>query len=741
MKISEKQLRETVEKILREKREQDLQLAIEHELRSHVRRVLREDEEKGSEESWIEAGSGLASDVANWLLRTTLDTVVGQAHAPSSEKDVAAARAGSMSIEKQIAKVLPRLPDLLNQTAFVLSAYKAGIGAKLILALKSLTGAPLGADDEQTKLLATAADIHNLLAIAAVGTGAAGAVGAIGAGAALAIDAAAAALDGAIYAAEGDKRAAIVTFVAAGILSTPGAVKHLAKADNAAIKGATRRLVNAEVTSYRSFQQASEGGLVLRSGFSPYDIIGTIEALINSLRGKGLDDSILAGIREEAEKMVNSGKIDPLASSEARAIQMEAAASKLLTPGENGIAPIEAARRWRVNVDEVVKGETGGQPWLLAGDKESAELQYKKIGQDVEALKKRSANVMGTPAFKEAARKLYSNLGANVNIKPINASWDTVSKELGSNTPVATKVGQNLSLEVRTVIVPAEEAKPILQRLKISTEGVGSDTITIVPASSLSGLDAMPTPWMIMHALFDSGGGKTILASKMTRTKEIVDSVMGVFDGLPKWSSTEATSNPLRQRLESPKHLLGISVDSTWGRNSQNLQKQFMSTADQIDDIIKKNPKNPGELGGEYANRIKKIAEKSGISIPKELAAPPVGKQLTAGELPKAGKLKAVSQGVENADDYLFRGETDWIAEAMTAAVGKEKGYTFNTNPMQNDLLFRVEGGRAIPRYKFSNEVNAAGRKIQSILGKGGENAKQAFGEDLKGMVVFVYPN
>jgi len=85
--------------------------------------------------------------------------------------------------------------------------------------------------------------------------------------------------------------------------------------------------------------------------------------------------------------------------------------------------------------------------------------------------------------------------------------------------------------------------------------------------------------------------------------------------------------------------------------------------------------------------------------------------------------------------DYTVRGDTDHIAEIMTAAITKTDGYSPDLSYLQTPGFKYMLGEQVVAL------TEKAANEIADILGENGQNAKDAFAEDMKGNVLFVFPD
>jgi hypothetical protein len=99
-------------------------------------------------------------------------------------------------------------------------------------------------------------------------------------------------------------------------------------------------------------------------------------------------------------------------------------------------------------------------------------------------------------------------------------------------------------------------------------------------------------------------------------------------------------------------------------------------------------------------------------------------------------RLARTKQRVRTVSDYVDRAQTDHIAEIMTAAITKAKGYVPDLSFIGSESS--LSGMIDPDQVKM---IEDASQEIAKILGPNGQNAKDAFSEDMKGNVLFVFPD
>ncbi len=392
--------------------------------------------------------------------------------------------------------------------------------------------------------------------------------------------------------------------------------------------------------------------------------------------------------------------------------------------------------------------------------------------------------VMSTPRFQTSAKSLYSKLGFDVNIIPIVGTHEAMFSKYLTKYPkyLAGTEGVPGQLGTRVVVVPHDEGKAILDSVegvetrggkvvgqaRIDTTGVDGSKITIVPITNTAGVDSLPTPWMISHGIFDSAAGNLLVANgTLPRTKQIVSEIEKAYNTLEKSlkeiNKTDRVVGDVKRRLTIDlmgslnisgleSSALGSAVNSGWGSNSRELLIDLLKTSDKIADIVAAlGPNESGFLPLATSPAVHLEAERKGIIAASDFkklidefedlasrAAPMVGKKIEKGAGARgqpAARLEKTKQGVRTVRDYALRGITDHIAEIMSAAITKEAGYVPDFSHLQ------TPGMRAFLGEEGIRAVEDTARNIADILGENGQNAKAAFGEDMKGNVLFVFPD
>lgn len=831
-------------------------------LNSIVRRVLLEEKEKDSSywsqagetldkygnaikregERWADAASEIGSDIATGasrLAKATLDTFVGQAHAPESEDDVMRARASRVTLPDL---VLPTIGNILLS----LGTTRFRIAAKLVdavgLPAKDVVARRYGKDF--IDVIFTGSVLHDVLLVTSFAPG--GVVPSM-------------LLDSVVYMAEGDRKSAIATLALAGVFHAGGKVTA-AKMDDAA-RGVIARKGGVEILAPKRYPDLSGAA---KKGFThavpePANVTAVVkfvEDVGRQMVKAGVTDG--AQIAASAATAIRSGavSIEP-AMDAARCAEAQSAATTLMTPGPGGETPLVAARRIRNDVTvrkpvELPAEDRAGLDWFeslnsrvflgtpaakalqnefgeasfayrfnptpenkLARDKAKSayfqdafrDLKQGEIaqfqGSAQEKLMQNSKNIMLTPAFTTAAKRLYEKLGYDVNIIPIVGSHGNVFDKYLTRYPkyLTGTEGTPSQAGVRVFVVPYNEGKAILSavegvdkqdgmvvgKTKVDTTGIDSDTITIVPITNAAGVDSMPTPWMITHGIFDSGAGSLLVKEgTLPMTKNLVTSIEKVYNdlrvnlrddtgvsydtfaghtivtGKDKYNSKVIeSSDPRAQEFFRRKAMeallfrmfgnnpVGLAVNSGWGSNARELLSDIMSTSTKIADLsvqtgvfvdntgaIKNLASESERQGFMKAEEVNKLVDH--LTDLQKRAAPMIGKKVEKGagasSQPK-GSLSKTKQGVQTVFDYTMRGDTDHIAEIMTAAITKTVGYSPDLSYLQTPGFKYMFGEKGV-----SLTENAA-KEIADILGENGQNAKDAFAEDMKGNVLFVFPD
>jgi len=290
----------------------------------------------------------------------------------------------------------------------------------------------------------------------------------------------------------------------------------------------------------------------------------------------------------------------------------------------------------------------------------------------------------------------------------------------------------------------------------------------------------MPTPWMITHHIFDSALGNLLLEQgALPATNRIVESIESVFDRMrtqdrevPRvdrgekegtfivfnnkgGSETVKPSDPRvaaqvkRQALRSvgistndPANMLGTAVNSLWGRNTRSLFSSIGDAAKEYVDIaVRTGGMNPHEVG-KYAEKMGIASSEEVLALHSEIlnlqhrAAPMVKQKATTVQKQPDERLTRTKQGVRSVSDYINRAQADHIAEIMTAAITKVKGYVPDLSFLsaESSLSGMIDPDQV-------KMVEVAAQEIAKILGPNGQNAKDAFSEDMRGNVLFVFPD
>jgi hypothetical protein len=811
-----------------------------------VRRVLLEEKEKDPSywsqagetldkygnaikregERWADAASELGSDIATGasrLAKATLDTFVGQAHAPESEDDVMRARASRVTLPDL---VLPAIGDILLS----LGMTRFRIAAKLVdavgLPAKDIVARRYGKDF--VNVIFTGSVLHDVLLVTSFAPG--GIVPSM-------------LLDSVVYMAEGDRKGAIATLALAGVFHAGGKVTA-AKMDDAA-RGVIARKGGMEILAPKRYTDLSGAA---KKGFThavpePANVTAVVkfvEDVGRQMVKAGVKDG--AQIAASAATAVRSGavSIEP-AMDAARCAEAQSAATTLMTRGPGGETPLVAARRIKNDVTvrkpvELPAEDRAGLDWLeslgsrvpldtpeatalgtaaydarwvykdrptpenkLALDKaqsayyqggfrdlkqgEIAQLQ----GSSQEKLMQNPKNVMSTPAFTTTAKRLFSKLGYDVNIIPIVGSHEKVFDKYLARYPkyLTGTEGAPRQAGVRVVVVPYSEGRAILS----AVEGVDKQGGMVVGKTKVD-----TAPWMISHGIFDSAAGSLLVKEgTLPMTKDLVTRIEQVFQkyenqrmafsvsGGNKGDSVIEYSNFDKQFIDtivggrmtdrrlfvpvsdprvqsalrknatkealgmsvSTMNSLGIAVNSGWGANTRELLSDIMSIGSEIGDLAAQT--GVFVENGFDLEKLALAAESQGIMKASEVeamrdkiddllkrAAPMIGKKVEkgtgAGGQP-TGNLSRTKQGVQNVTNYTVRGNTDHIAEIMT------DGYSPDLSYLQTPGFKYMLGEQAVAL------TEKAAKEIADILGENGQNAKDAFAEDMKGNVLFVFPD
>ena len=352
------------------------------------------------------------------------------------------------------------------------------------------------------------------------------------------------------------------------------------------------------------------------------------------------------------------------------------------------------------------------------------EARVQSLIPAAESALARAGNVMGSDQFRKSAARLYGRIGANVTIKPVVANHTFVTGRIDDVLDAARKITSvdidNETLSARVIVLDAIEGSKVLEDLLVPTSGVSSDTITIVPVTNSAGMDSMPTAWMIMHAIFDNAFGVLETRTGMNATRQVVDRLKASYAKLDELAKL-MDNDPERYKINNddprainyvfrPEDIFGTTIDSLWSRNAREIYKAELIRLKQDQLRIL----NTGDM---LTNRT--------------IKAPAVGQTITADRIlttPIGTELKGTKQGVKTLRSYFRRPMTDHIAELMSSAVGKEKGFVPVFDHIPDD-------------YPYKGEIIRIAKEMEEILGPNGENAKKALAEDLKGMVLFVFPD
>lgn len=471
-------------------------------------------------------------------------------------------------------------------------------------------------------------------------------------------------------------------------------------------------------------------------------------------------------------------------------------------PTPENIASVEAARK-----EFYEKGLEDAKPGSAASDQ----------GSDQADLMRRAKNVMSTPAFVSTAKQTYNKLGIDVNIVPIVGPHETMFDKYLTRYKKyqSDSEGKPDQVGARVVVVPHDEAKAILKSVEgvetkggqvvgpafVDTEGIGPDTITIVPVTNAAGLDSMPTPWMISHGIFDSAAGVLIIESgMMPRTKSIVDRVDAAYN---KMSSAAADAVMKRTRglffgqeieLNGVKGKLYIDADSNayfasgpggareylpdnhpavmelnaraaaslamdksgvvlaslpatfvnslWGRNSTSITREILKKADRLAQIAAKRGGVPSNL--KDPGRQKKL----GAQDREEVAS--LINDLEAIQDAAAPAVGQTLKSIETAKMGRLKGTKqgvqslpNYIMRGPTDAVAEimTAAITKEVGYAPDLSLLDEPAAKILIGEEGIAEIRAAVDEIKQIVGEGGDAAKDAFAQDMEGNVLFVFPD
>ena len=347
-----------------------------------------------------------------------------------------------------------------------------------------------------------------------------------------------------------------------------------------------------------------------------------------------------------------------------------------------------------VKVDQPVVVKTGRADDRVKRQAASWFESHKSLMDTPEAIFK-------AKKFTKDAETLFSKFGSDVNVKPIVGAQSFIKSVSG----LFEKIGHNFN--ARVAITSAEDAAFVIDDInqhveaaaKISKEGIGADTITIMPIANAAGRDTLPSAWMVSHALFDGGMGN-FLVKEMPKTKKIVQDVEAVFERLnsrfPETGENikNVTDVPLNDYL-NPARALGLTVNSKWGRTSREILRQYQEGAD-IHAMI----------------------------------SPTVGKELKRGEkLPdltysSSGKIQ--TQAGFNAGNYAIRPQIDNISEILSSALTKSEGYVPDFSHIPDDYPA-----------EYREALVEAADEIENLT----SGLKQAFNDDARGKVIWIAVN
>jgi len=782
---------------------------------------------------WTDAAKELGTDVlsgAATVGRAALNTLVGQAHAPTDDEDVRRAQASHYTLQDIVFPAAGNVLGHIVQLRFKIGAKVADAAG---LPVRDIIAGKYGED--VMKDIFAGSVLHDILTVASFAPG--GMVPAM-------------LIDAMVYAVEGDRKSAVAVLAMAGVFHAGGKVQ--ARKMDDARRGVIARVDGMEILSPKKYQDL--GAAARRTKFthavpdvsrtpSAVKMIEDVGARMKESGVKGADQ-----ITVEATALVRSGEINlgPTLDA-ARAAEAQQAAVRLMTPGPGGETPLAAAKRLRNEVTvmkpvELPAEGRAGRDWLNSGlttpdtpefkalqdkvrvakrefaenptpeNKEAIDLAlsaakkaYAKMAPDDAAksqgsshseLMRTAKSVMSTPAFAIEAKRLYGKLGYDVNIVPIVGTHEAMFEKYLTRYPkYLTGTEGSLSQRgTRITVVPYDEGKAILNavegvetkggqvvgKMKVNTAGISAETITIVPITNAAGVDSMPTPWMITHGIFDSAAGNLLLVQgALPATKRIVESIERVFDRM-RALEKEAPSIVREEddnfvvldgkgaseyvKLSDPRvvakvkenalydtlgysfignaNTLGTAVNSLWGRNTRSLFSSLGDAAKEYVDIaVRTGGMNPHEVG-KYAEKLGIASKEEVLTLHSEIeqlrnrAAPMVKQKVTTAQEQPDSSLTRTKQGVRTVRNYVDRGQADHIAEIMTAAITKVKGYVPDLSFLsaESSLSGMIDPDQV-------KMVEVAAQEIAKILGPNGQNAKDAFSEDMRGNVLFVFPD
>jgi hypothetical protein len=300
--------------------------------------------------------------------------------------------------------------------------------------------------------------------------------------------------------------------------------------------------------------------------------------------------------------------------------------------------------------------------------------------------------VFNAKKFTTDAKTLFGKIGTDVNVKPLVASQgevNTILSTIGKDVFTDRKF-----MRLRVAITSAEDAKESIELLndtilaqgkKLSADGIGPDTITVIPVANAAGKDTIPSAWMVAHAFFDGGTGGLLL-SGMPNTKAIVTKVEDIFDRMFKIDTGIDEVRNLSTTLSQ-------TVNSNWGRNARELVSQ------EAVGVVLHNYSSP--------------------AIGKSLKA---GEKLTSFDFSSAGKVQA--PGNLTALQYAYRPSLDGVSEVLAAALTKGEGYVPDFSHIPANHPHRAD-------------LIQAATELQEVT----KGLKDAFNADAKGKVIWIAVN
>ena len=106
--------------------------------------------------------------------------------------------------------------------------------------------------------------------------------------------------------------------------------------------------------------------------------------------------------------------------------------------------------------------------------------------------------------FERDALRLYSNLPFKLWTAPYIGAGYLKLDAHGVRPDFSTVIGDS-SVDMRNRVLPIERGLEKLADLGYDTSKVGSDDVVILYTTAVTEKDYLGTPWMLIHAMFDSG--------------------------------------------------------------------------------------------------------------------------------------------------------------------------------------------------------------------------------------------